>query len=254
YNGEVTLYAWDDEDPVLEGWTNVFPNVVKPMSEISGELMSHLRYAEDLFKVQCNLLATYHVDTAAEYYSGQDFWQNPEDPTEPDRNVLQPPFYLTLQMPTQDEPTFSLTSVFIPGGQTDRNVLTGFLAVDAEPGNEPGVRREGYGTLRLLELPRNTTVPGPGQVQNNFNANPEVSQNLNVLRLGNSVVLSGNLLTLPVGGGLLYVQPVYVQSAEGTRFPLMQRVLVSFGDEIGYAETLQEALDQVFGGDAGIDE
>src|SRR5690606_36512714 len=156
--------------------------------------------------------------------------------------------------PTQDEPTFSLTSVFIPGGQTDRNVLTGFLAVDAEPGNEPGVRREGYGTLRLLELPRNTTVPGPGQVQNNFNANPEVSQNLNVLRLGNSVVLSGNLLTLPVGGGLLYVQPVYVQSAEGTRFPLMQRVLVSFGDEIGYAETLQEAPDQVFGGDAGIDE
>jgi uncharacterized protein len=254
YSGEVVLYAWDSEDPVLQTWTSIFPNITRPMSEISGDLMSHLRYPEDLFKVQRNLLATYHVDTASEFYSGQDFWRNPEDPTTPDSRVLQPPYYLTLQMPTQDEPTFSLTSTFIPGGTTDRNVLTGFLAVDAEPGNQPGERREGYGQLRLLELPRNTTVPGPGQVQNNFNASPEVSQNLNLLRQGNSTVVSGNLLTLPVGGGLLYVQPVYVQSAEGTRFPLLQRVLVSFGEQIGFAETLPEALDQVFGGDAGIDD
>jgi hypothetical protein len=252
YTGEVVLYAWDDEDPVLQAWMNVFPNVVRPMEDISGELMSHLRYPEDLFKVQRNLLATYHVDTAAEYYSGQDFWANPQEPVS--GRGTQPPYYLTLQMPTQDEPTFSLTSVFIPGGNTDRNVLTGFLAVDAEPGNQAGVRREGYGQLRLLELPRDSTVPGPGQVQNTFRSNPEVSQSLNVLQLGDSTVVSGNLLTLPVGGGLLYVQPVYVQSTSGTRFPLLQRVLVSFGEEIGFAETLAEALDQVFGGDAGVED
>ena len=253
YSGEVTLYAWDDEDPVLGAWTSIFPTSVKPMSEISGDLMSHLRYPEDLFKVQRNLLATYHVGTAAEYYSGQDFWKNPEDPVTENATQTQPPYYLTLKMPDQDAPTFSLTSTFIPGGNTDRNVLTGFLAVDAEPGNQDGERREGYGQLRLLELPRNTTVPGPGQVQNNFNANPEVSQNLNLLRQGNSSVVPGNLLTLPVGGGLLYVQPVYVQSSTGTRFPLLQRVLVSFGDQIGFAEDLEGALDQVFGGDAGVD-
>ncbi|MBO1752722.1 UPF0182 family protein [Actinotalea sp. BY-33] len=251
YTGEVTLYAWDDEDPVLQTWQGIFPTKIQPMSEISGDLMSHLRYPEDMFKVQRNLLATYHVDTAAEYYSGQDFWQNPQDPVT--ESLTQPPYYLTLEMPTQDEPTFSLTSTFIPGGQTDRNVLTGFLAVDAEPGDQAGERREGYGQLRLLELPRNTTVPGPGQVQNNFRSNPEVSQSLNVLQLGNSTVVSGNLLTLPVGGGLLYVQPVYVQASEGTRFPLLQRVLVSFGDQIGFAETLEEALDQVFEGDAGVE-
>ncbi|WP_149204338.1 UPF0182 family protein [Actinotalea subterranea] len=251
YTGEVTLYAWDDEDPILEAWSEIFPTSIKPMSEIDGDLMSHLRYPEDLFKVQRELLTTYHVGTASEYYSGQDFWRNPQDPVTDTQ--LQPPYYLTLKMPTQDEPTFSLTSTFVPGGNTDREVLTGFLAVDAEPGNEDGVRREGYGQLRLLELPRNSTVPGPGQVQNNFDASPEVSQNLNLLRQGNSTVRSGNLLTLPVGGGLLYVQPVYVQSSQGTQFPLLQRVLVSFGEEIGFAEDLEGALDQVFGGDAGVE-
>ncbi|MCL3859845.1 UPF0182 family protein [Actinotalea sp. K2] len=253
YSGEVTLYAWDDEDPILQAWTSVFPNIVSPMSEISGDLMSHLRYPEDLFKVQRNLLSRYHVDNASDFYSGQDFWANPNDPVNNERGP-QPPYYLTLRMPTQDEPTFSLTSTFIPGGNTDRNVLTGFLAVDAEPGNGEGERREGYGQLRLLELPRNATVPGPGQVNNNFRSNPEVSESLNVLGLGNSTVVPGNLLTLPVGGGLLYVQPVYVQSSTGTQFPLLQRVLVSFGEEIGFANTLDEALDQVFGGDAGVGE
>ncbi|NTW42666.1 MAG: COG1615 family transporter, partial [Cellulomonadaceae bacterium] len=248
YSGEVTLYSWDDEDPVLKAWSEVFPTSIHPMSEISGELMSHLRYPEDLFKVQRTLLTTYHVTNAADYYSGQDFWRNPQDPVTD--TLKQPPYYLTLKMPDQDEPAFSLTSTFVPGGNSDREVLTAFLAVNAEPGNVAGERSDDYGTLRLLELPRNSTVPGPGQVQNNFDANPEVSQNLNLLRQGNSTVRSGNLLTLPVGGGLLYVQPVYVQSSQGTQFPLLQRVLVSFGDEIGFAETLDEALDQVFGGDS----
>ena len=252
YDGSVTLYAWDDQDPILQAWANVFDQSLKPMSEISGELMSHFRYPEDLFKVQRELLSRYHVDNATEFYSGQDFWKSPDDPVRTG-TVLQPPYYLTLKMPGQDEASFSLTSSYIPGGNTDRNVLTGFLAVDAETGNTPGEVREGYGQLRLLELPRNSTVPGPGQVQNNFNADPSVSTTLNLLRQGNSNVLNGNLLTLPVGGGLLYVQPVYVQASEGTRFPLLQKVLVAFGDKIGFADTLDGALDQVFGGDSGAD-
>ena len=252
YTGEVNLYAWDDEDPVLQAWQDVFPSTLKPLSDISGDLMSHLRYPEDLFKVQRTLLSSYHVDDATDFYSGQDFWLTPDDPTS-QGTTKQPPYYLTLKMPDQDKPTFSLTTTFIPGGNTDRNVLTGFLAVDAEPGDQDGVRAEGYGTMRLLELPRNTTVPGPGQVQNNFDANTEVSSYLNLLRQGNSTVVQGNLLTLPVGGGLLYVQPVYVQSSQDTKFPLLQRVLVAFGDQIGFSETLAGALDQVFGGDSGVD-
>ncbi|MDD9206611.1 UPF0182 family protein [Georgenia sp. 10Sc9-8] len=252
YDGEVTLYEWDEDDPVLDTWQNIFPDHIEPVSEISGDLMGHLRYPEDLFKVQRELLSQYHVTDAASFYEGSNFWNIPNDPTE-DVAIPQPPFYLTMQMPDQEEATFSLTSSFIPGGNTDRNILTGFLAVDSETGNTPGEVREDYGQLRLLELPSDQTVPGPGQVQNNFNSDPNVSTELNLLEQSASSVTRGNLLTLPVGGGLLYVQPVYVQSTGETSYPLLQRVLVAFGDEIGFAATLDEALDQVFGGDSGAD-
>ena len=251
YDGEVTLYQWDDADPILQTWQNVFPDHITPRSEISGDLMSHLRYPEDLFKVQRQLLSSYHVTDAASFYSGGNFWNIPNDPVA--GNVPQAPYYLTMQMPGQESAEFSLTSSFIPGGQTDRNILTGFLAVDSETGNTPGEVREDYGQLRLLELPSDVTVPGPGQVQNTFNSNPTISTELNLLEGSGSQVLRGNLLTLPVGGGLIYVQPVYVQASAGTQYPLLQYVLVAFGDEIGFAPTLTEALDQVFGGDSGAE-
>ncbi len=256
YDGTVTLYAWDEEDPVLQAWQKIFPDAVQPLSQIDGELMSHLRYPEDLFKVQRQLLQRYHVTNAGAFFGAQDFWQVPNDPAKQGTNQLQPPYYLTLQMPNQDEASFSLTSTFIPVSGT-RNILTGFLAVDADAGAEAGQKREGYGQMRLLQLPRDSSVPGPGQVANTFTADPDVSQALNVLRVGgSSQVELGNLLTLPVGGGLLYVQPVYVRASGGTSFPLLQRVLVAFGqeDEVGFAPTLQAALNQVFGGDAGVEE
>ena len=256
YDGSISLYAWDTEDPVLQAWQNIFPTSVKPMSEISGELMSHIRYPEDMFKVQRTLLTRYHVDTAAEFFSGQDFWRNPDDPTsaraEGAAALAQPPYYQTLQMPGQDSPAFSLSSSFIAGGSGDRNVLTGYLAVNAEAGNEAGKPHEDYGQLRLLELPRGSTIPGPGQVQNNFDSDSQIATTLGLLR-NKATVVNGNLLTLPVGGGLLYVQPVYVQAQSGTQFPLLRKVLVSFGDEVQLADTLDEALDLVFGGDSGAE-
>ncbi|MGH8966602.1 MAG: UPF0182 family protein, partial [Actinomycetes bacterium] len=253
YDGSVTLYAWDADDPVLQAWSEVFPTSVKPMSEMSGELISHVRYPEDMFKVQRTLLAQYHVEDAGQFFSGQDFWANPTDPVASGDTAAakQPPYYLSLQMPGQDHSAFSLTTTFIPGGNTDREILTGYLAADGDAGSTAGEIADGYGELRLLELPRDSTVPGPGQVQNNFDSNPTISEQLNILERGSSSVVRGNQLTLPVGGGLLYVQPVYIQSAGGTQFPLLRRVLVAFGDQTGYAPTLDEALDQVFGGDSG---
>lgn len=251
YDGHVTLYAWDPEDPIIKTWQNVFPNDLKPISDISAELMSHLRYPQDLFTVQRYQLTSYHVDDAASFYSGQDFWRNPSDPT-PGGSGPQPPYYLTLQMPGQKDPSFSLTSSFIPGGNSDRNVLTGYLSADSETGNTAGEVAAGYGQLRLLELPRDTTIPGPGQVQNNFNSNSDAQTTLNLLRQGETEIINGNLLTLPVGGGLLYVQPVYVQSSAGTQVPLLRKVFVSFGNQVGFADTLQGALDQVFGKGAAV--
>jgi uncharacterized membrane protein (UPF0182 family) len=123
--------------------------------------------------------------------------------------------------------------------------------VDADAGQTKGKVSDGYGKLRLLSLPSSDTIPGPGQVQNNFNADPTVSQELNLLRQGKTDVINGNLLTLPVGGGLLYVQPVYVRSTGETSYPLLQKVLVAFGDKIAFEDTLDQALDSLFGGDSG---
>ncbi len=252
YDGTVKLYEWDDKDPMLKTWMKVYPGTVRPLAEISADLMSHLRYPEDLFKVQRSMLAQYHVTDPGSFYGGSDFWAVPDDPTKANAAVDQPPYYLTLQMPDQDRATFSLTSTFIPSGGGTRNVLTAFAAVDANAGSVAGVKREGYGKIRVLQLPKDTVVSGPGQVQNNFNSNTTVSNTLNLLRQGGSTkVESGNLLTLPVGGGLLYVQPVYVRGTGVTSYPLLQKVLVSFGDKIGFADTLDQALDQVFGGNSG---
>ncbi|HEY0119589.1 MAG TPA: UPF0182 family protein [Cellulomonas sp.] len=251
YDGHVDLYAWDPTDPVLKAWQAVFPASIKPESDISGDLMSHIRYPEDLFKVQRALLGKYHVTDAQQFFSGNDFWDNPADPTQSNGTIKQPPYYLTLQMPDQSKAAFSLMSTYIPAGSNARNVLTGYLAVDAEAGDAAGQPAADYGKLRLLTLPRDSTVPGPGQATNYFQSDTTASNELNILDQHGSTVRRGNLLTLPVGGGLLYVQPVYVQASTGATYPLLQRVLVAFGDKVGFAPTLDEALDQVFGGNSG---
>ncbi|MFC0673453.1 UPF0182 family membrane protein [Brachybacterium hainanense] len=261
FDGSVDLYAWDTEDPILRAWEEVFPGAVQPASEIDAETMSHLRYPSDLFKAQRELLGKYHVTSADEYYTQQDFWQVPPDPTDkvqdnpdgtPGTQKDQPPMYLTMQMPGQDEPRFMMSTSYIPAN--GQNVMTGYLAVDSETGDTAGNPAESFGDLTLLVLPSTNPVNGPGQVQATFNSEPNVSQALNLLKSGNSEVINGNLLTLPVGGGLLYVQPVYLQSSSqggGTQYPLLQMVLVSFGDKIGFAPTLDQALDEVFEGDSG---
>ncbi|HEX7107377.1 MAG TPA: UPF0182 family protein, partial [Acidothermaceae bacterium] len=225
YTGAVTLYAWDENDPVLRTWMKVFPGTVQPKSAMSEGLLAHVRYPEDMFKVQRKLLASYHVTDPHAFYGQQDFWLVPADPTQGDPQPDQPPYYLTLKMPDQDKATFSLTTTFVP---RQRPNLSAFMAVNSDPGPD-------YGTIRVLELPRSSTVAGPGQVQNQFEADPAVQTQLNILRVqgGAAGVVYGNLLTLPVAGGLLYVEPVYVKASGGEgSYPLQQKVLVSFGDRI----------------------
>ena len=251
YDGSVTLYAWEDEDPILQAWQKVYPSTVKPISEMSGDLMSHVRYPTDLFKVQRNVLGIYHIDDARSFAQQDNRWQTPDDPR--NENQLQPPYYLSMKMPGQDSARFSMFSTFIPAaqGEDSREVLMGYLAVDSDAGNVAGEKADSYGQLQLLEIDTSTTIPGPGQVQNTFDSDTAIADQLNVLSLGKSDVVYGNLLTLPVGGGLLYVQPVYVQSSEGTKLPNLRRVLVAFGDRVAFEDTLTEALDELFGGDAG---
>jgi uncharacterized membrane protein (UPF0182 family) len=226
------------------------------LSEMSGELLAHVRYPADLFKMQRWVLGRYHVSDAGSFYSQQDAWMTPNDPVEgTGLGALQPPYYLTMKTPGETENAFSIYSTFIPQstGETTRNVLTGYLIANSDAGKTAGRIGERYGQLTLLNLPRGTIVPGPGQVQNNFNADSEVSSLLNIVRQGSTRVLNGNLLTLPVGGGLLYVQPVYIESTGETSYPLLQKILVAFGDQIAFEDTLELALDDLFGGDSGVD-
>ena len=244
YDGTVTLYQWDATDPVLKTWMKAFPNTVKPKSAISKGLLSHIRYPEDMFRVQRDILSAYHVKTAAAFYGGQDFWRVPRDPSTFGANAsAQPPYYMTLQMPGAATPTFSLTTPFVPRG--GRENLSAFASVNSNAGAD-------YGKITVLQLPRSTNIAGPSQVASNFEAKPDVANALSLLRQGGSDVVLGNLLTLPVGNGLLYVQPVYVKATgNASAYPLLQKVLVSFGDVIGFDSSVKGALDQVFGGNSG---
>ena len=247
YDGTVSLYQWDENDPVLKTWSKAFPNSIKSKSEMSDQLMEHIRYPEDMFRIQRDILSAYHVKSAAAFYGGQDFWRVPRDPSTFGANAgNQPPYYMTMQLPGSDKATFSLTTPFVPRG--GRENLAAFAVVNSQAGPD-------YGKITVLQLPRSTNVAGPSQVASNFEAKPEVANSLSLLRQGGSDVVLGNLLTLPVGGGLLYVQPVYVRAtANAAAYPLLQKVLVSFGDQIGYSDTLKGALDQVFAGNSGTSE
>jgi uncharacterized membrane protein (UPF0182 family) len=184
------------------------------------------------------------VTSADAFYGGQDFWRVPRDPSTFGANAgNQPPVYLTMQIPGQTKPTFSLSTPFVPRG--GRENLSALAVVNSDNGAD-------YGKITVLQLPRSANVAGPSQVAANFETENSVATNLSLLRQGGSDVVLANLLTLPVGNGLLYVQPVYVRAtANSASYPLLRKVLVSFGDQIGFDDTLNGALDQVFGGNSG---
>ncbi|WP_079060307.1 UPF0182 family protein [Streptomyces bungoensis] len=236
YTGEVKLYQWDTKDPVLKTWMKAFPGTVQPRSAVSPSLLAHLRYPQDLFKVQRELLTRYHVTDAQTFLSGSEVWEVPHDPTN-DSGSAVPPYYLSMKMPDQSAQAFSLTTTFTPNG---RDNLSAFMAVDSDP------RAADYGRIRILKLPTSTTVDGPKQVQSQFNSESAIAETISLLSRGHSKVEYGNLLTVPLDGGLLYVEPVYVRGGS-LKFPLLRKVLVTYEGKTAFKDTLGEALDEVFG-------
>ena len=235
YDGTVKLYQWDTGDPVLKTWMKAYPGMILPRAAISPQLMQHLRYPEDLFKVERQMLTRYHVTNASAFYSGSEVWQVPDDPAK--RNgVAVPPYYQSLKMPGQSAQEFSLTTTFTPNG---RDNLSAYMAVDADATSPD------YGTIKILKLPSSSTTLGPKQVQSKFNSDPPVANQINIWQKSDSEVEYGNLLTVPLDGGLLYAEPVYVRGA-GVNYPLLKKVLVAYGDNTAFDDTLSQALDDVF--------
>ena len=242
YTGAVTLYQWNGNDPVLDAWKKAFPGIIKPKSAIPEDLLQHLRYPPVLFEAQRQILAQFHVTQAPEFYGGQNFWSVPTDPsgTNPNQSS-QPPYYLTMTMPGQPQPEFSLVTSLTPRGRPN---MAAYMEVNSNP------LSKGYGTIRVLQLPQDTTIRGPQQVQNDFESNATVASALTLLREGGSKVIQGNLITLPVGGGLVYFEPVYVsqsQTGSSGAYPTLQDVLVYYDGQVGFGTTLQNALQNVFG-------
>jgi uncharacterized membrane protein (UPF0182 family) len=242
YTGAVTLYQWDAADPVLRSWMKALPGIVKPRGDIPAALLAHLRYPQALFGVQRQILASYHVRQAQPFYGGQNFWTVPADPSGLTPNHgAQPPYYMTMSMPGYPAAEFSLTTSFVQRGRPN---MAAYMAVDSNPLSPD------YGKIRILDLPQDVAIPGPEQVQNSFETDPTPSIQLSQLRRGGSKVTLGNLITLPVGSGFLYVEPVYVEaSAAGSTgaYPTVQRVFAAYGGSVGYGQTLADALGQLFG-------
>lgn len=245
YDGSVDLYAWDSSDPLLQTWDKAFPGLIKSREEIAPELLDHLRYPADLFQVQREVMARYHMTDSNQWYQRTDLWQIPDDPVAGQGNKEQP-YYLSVKWPGDDAPRFSLTTVYVPNGRSN---LASYMAVNADAASPD------YGKMRVLRMSDQTQIDGPGQTFNAMTTNEQVATRLRpYLNEGSARASYGNLLTLPVGGGLLYVQPVYTERQGSTgAYPALTFVLARFGQSVGIGSTLQEALDQVFAGDAGAD-
>ena len=238
YDGSVNLYAWDETDPILQAWRGAFPGTVQDKEDIPESVMEHIRYPEDLFKAQRYQFARYHVTDPGDFYQGNDRWEVPEDPEA--AGQYQPPYRMFVNQPDGAGDAFSLTSVFVPRG---KNNLAAFVSVNSDATSED------YGSIDVLQLP-NENTPGPGLIKNEMTTSENVRNELLAFQSGGSRPIYGNLLTLPVQDGLMYVQPVYAtREVSDASFPDLEFVIVSYGGEVGIGETLGEALADVLGVD-----
>jgi uncharacterized membrane protein (UPF0182 family) len=246
YTGAVHVYQWGNASPILRAWMKSFPGLILPGRDIPLQLKRHVRYPEVLFDAQRQILSQFHVLNPASFYGGQNFWAVPSDPSILKNNlqrhlagISQPPYYLTLAIPGQT-PEFSLTSVLT---FRSRSNLAAYMSVNSDPVSPD------YGHIKILQLPQNQVVSGPGQIQNQFESFPFASKELTQFRKGGSLVVQGNLVTVPLGGGLLSAEPVYIAAsatANTGSYPQLKRVFTYFGGQVGYGPTLGSSLAVLF--------
>jgi uncharacterized protein len=244
YDGTTTLYAFDESDPLLRAWRKAFPSLFAPRAALSQELQAHLRYPEDLFSIQTDRYASYHIGAARDFYSKQDFWALPEDRSgqlthgEGSLVVAGPkprmrPYYLLTRLPGERGEQFVLVMPFTPNNKQN---MVSYMAAQSDPAD--------YGKITLYSLPRARTVFGPTQIHAQILADPDVSKELTLFNQQGSTVILGNLLTVPIDHSLLYVQPIFVQASQGA-IPELRRVPVFFNNQLGYTANLADSINQV---------
>ncbi|HSK97110.1 MAG TPA: UPF0182 family protein [Euzebyales bacterium] len=240
YDGTVTLYVADPDDPLIQTWRKVFPDSFTDIDEASEELRAHFRYPEDMFRVQAAMFETYHIPTAEGFYNKDDAWNTPVDAefqaNNPDAQPrMMRPYYLLMRLPGEDSEEFALIQPFTPEGRPN---LIGWLA-----GRSDG---DDLGQLKAYRMPPTKTVFGPEQVQARINQDDAVSEQITLWNQSGSRVRYGNLLVIPVEDSLLYAQPLFLR-AQQSEIPELRRTVLVFGDQVVMEPTLEEALAAVFG-------
>ncbi|MDZ7779672.1 MAG: UPF0182 family protein [Gemmatimonadota bacterium] len=228
--GAIRFHRVPVEDPLIEAYAEVFPELFEPVDEMPDALRRHIRYPRSLLNLQANVLLQYHQETAADFHGQQDVWVAAQEQSESTTPVRYGPEYGLYTFPGDSVPRFNLTTVFVPTGRPN---LTGMLAGRT---NENGVPE-----LDLLDVPVADQVPGPRQIEALVEQDPGISQQFSLWRSGGSQVWTGHLHLLPVNGRMLYMEPVFL-AAESEAIPELRRFLVSDGVDIVMTEQLDEAL------------
>ena len=238
YNGKLHAFVSEPGDPLIRTWEKIFPGVFHPMDSMPPDLRLHLRYPDDLYRIQAALYTTYHMEAPEDFYHREDQWQIPVV-AKGDGSV---PFmrHIVMRLPDEPREEFIYMVPFTPRGKDN---LAAWM-VARNDGNA-------YGRLRVYRLSRQTLVFGPQQIINRINQDTEVSRQVTLWDQAGSRVIRGDLLVIPIEQSLLYVQPLYLQ-AEGGRIPELKRVVVAYQNQVVMRETLDAALAELFGGATGV--
>ena len=238
YSGSMTFYVADDADPLIRAWQRVFPTLFRPLSELSADLVPHLRVPEELFDVQTRMYGRYHVTDPSTFYTQNDLWTVPVGQTSK-QSLPNEAYYVVMRMPGATKAEFLLLQPMIP---KDRPNMIAWVAAQ----NDPGVR----GKTTVFRFPSESSIFGPAQVEAQIDSDPIISAQTTLWDQSGSTVVRGNLIVVPVGGSLLYLQPVYLQSAS-SKFPAFQRIVVASPRNIVWGTSLQEALNLLLAKEAG---
>ena len=234
YDGTMTFYIADPTDPIVQAWAGVFPTMFRPLSEMPADLRSHLRVPEDLFNIQTAVFGRYHVTNTETFFGGQDRWTVPEGKIN-DQSLPSEAYYVIMRMPGEADPEFLLLQPMVPVGRPN---MIAWVAARNDGAN--------YGGVRFYRFRSDTTVFGPAQIEARIDQDPTISAQITLWNQSGSKVVRGNLIVVPVGDTLIYLQPVYLQSTSSS-FPEFQRIVVASPTSVVWGETLAEALDQLVG-------
>ncbi|MGK2851796.1 MAG: UPF0182 family membrane protein, partial [Candidatus Limnocylindrales bacterium] len=229
YDGTMHFYVSDPTDPIVRAYAGVFPTLFESIDTIPADLRAHLRVPEELFNVQTRVFGRYHVTDTERFFAGNDVWTVPEGQTS-EQTLPSEAYYVVMRMPGEPESEFLLLQPMVPVGRF--NMIAWVAARMDEPN---------YGATRVYRFPADTTIFGPVQIESRIDQDPIISQQVSLWDQAGSAVIRGNLIVVPVGESLLYLQPVYLQST-GSAFPEFQRIVVASPREVVWGETLGEAL------------